>query len=398
MISQAKEYEGPRLIRGDELIASERLSRICFGDLDENDLEARETPVRYRQPRRGGLYVITHQGVPVSQIHTFHYQVKLYDGFLRVGSIGGVCTHPDHREKGLAGRLMEYCTDTLAREGARLISASGGRGLYTRLGCVPAGKFFSFIIIKPKNAPPPPSDLTLQLATSAHAVLCSQLYHTEAVHFIRQPSKFIERLGSSGGYVHAEAWVIFRTGRPVAYLLLGIPWEYLRQPDAGVRYVREYAGSRTALVSALGLIMSQSHLQEIHFPVAWQDEDLLQLLQGIGLRSTPEPLSEHTMRIINFPGLMADLRPYLQARLDKRLRHGLRFEQSGPRLGATQEDRLTIAHGQDRLDLSGAAMTRLVMGSPEEGKGISFSIPGSLAEAVSALFPLPSFLPGLNYQ
>lgn len=397
MKSTTIDYEGPRLIRSEELPASRRLSSICFGGGDEGNFETEETPIRYKKPRREGLYVITHRGIPVSQIHTFHFQIRLYDGILRVGSIGGVCTHPDHREKGLAGRLLAFCTDTLAEEGARLMLISGGRGLYTRLGCVPAGKFYS-IILRPENTSSPPQDLTIQLATSAHAALCSRLYHTEAVHFVRQTSRFAQRLSSPGHYIHSEAWIISRLGRPVAYLLLGIPWEYLHQPAAGVRHVREYAGSRTALVSALGLIMSQSNLQEIHFPVAWQDEDLLQLLQGIGLSGTPEPLAEHTMRIINFPGLMADLRPYLQARLDQRLRRGLRFEQTGPRLSATQEDRQSIIRGQDRLDLSGSAMTRLVMGVPGEGEVSSANLPGGLAEVVSALFPLPSFLPGLNYQ
>ncbi len=275
---------------------------------------------------------------------------------------------------------------------------SGGRGLYTRVGCVPTGKYLAFTI-QPGNMLQSSSDLTIRLATSSDAAGCSRLYHTEPVHFIRPPAKFADRLTHSYGYVHSEAWIIERANQPVAYLLLGIPWEYLdQQSGAGIRHVREYAGSRTALVGALGQIMSQWKLQEIHWPVAWQDSDTITLLQENGFKGALEPLSDHTMRIINFPGLMADLKPYLQARLERSQARDLRFEQTGPLLGAYQGDRLAIVHGQERLELSGAAMTNLVMGDPDEVYAAAYAVPDKLADIVKALFPLPAFFPGLNYQ
>jgi len=76
----------------------------------------------------------------------------------------------------------------------------------------------------------------------------------------------------------------------------------------------------------------------------------------------------------------------------------LRFEQTGPLLGANQGDRLAILHGQERLELSGAAMTNLVMGDPGEVYTAAYSVPDKLADIVTALFPLPTFFPGLNYQ
>jgi hypothetical protein len=253
--------------------------------------------------------------------------------------------------------------------------------------------------IEPGNIPHSSSDLTLRLATSSDAAVCSRLYHTEPVHFIRPPAKFADRLTHSYGYVHSEAWIIERANQPVAYLLLGIPWEHLdQQSGAGVRHVREYAGSRTALVGALAQIMTHSNLQEIHWPVAWQDTDTITLLQEKGLSGTPEPLSDHTMRIINFPGMMADLKPYRRARLERSQVRNLRFEQTGPLLGANQGDQFRIVRGKERLELSGAAMTNLVMGDPGEVYVAAYSVPDKLADIVTALFPLPAFFPGLNYQ
>jgi hypothetical protein len=46
--------------------------------------------------------------------------------------------------------------------------------------------------------------------------------------------------------------------------------------------------------------------------------------------------------------------------------------------------------------LDGAAMTRLVMGNTE-GEKAPIQLSGALGEVIPALFPLPSFLPGINY-
>jgi hypothetical protein len=196
-------------------------------------------------------------------------------------------------------------------------------------------------------------------------------------------------------YIHGDPWLVERAGQAVAYMFLGIP--YGLSESTGIRHVAEYAGSRVALTDALPMLINKSHLQELTWPVPWQDAELIQLLQDRAHAGRITNLDGHTLRIINFPGFMEDLRPILRARLDAKLMRGLRFEQSGPLLGGTGEDRYRIAHGRDRLELDGAAMTFLVMGNADP-QAETVHAPGALAEVISALFPLPSFLPGLNYH
>jgi hypothetical protein len=195
--------------------------------------------------------------------------------------------------------------------------------------------------------------------------------------------------------VHADQWIVEQAGQAVAYVFLGFHWG--DGPDTGVRHVGEYAGSRIALADAIPLLMSTENLRELTWPVAWQDVDLIQMFQDSGYHGNLTNLDGHTLRIINFPAFMDDLRPLLRARLDKNLLRGLRFEQSGPRLAGTGNDRYTIKRGPDRLELDGAAMTQLVMGNADP-RAEPIQTPGALAEVISALFPLPSFLPGLNYH
>jgi len=132
--------------------------------------------------------------------------------------------------------------------------------------------------------------------------------------------------------------------------------------------------------------------------VPWQDMDFLQLLREQDVAGEHIPLIGHTMCIVNFPGLTSDLRPYVRARLTEGQRRGLRFEQEGPALSEAEGDRYAIVRGQERLELDGATLTRLVMGVPAEVASNVPVAPGALGEVVPALFPLPSLLPGLNYR
>ena len=79
------QFDGPRLLQREELIDSIRLSRICFGFLET--LSEGEILTEHVPPRRGGTYVLVHEGRPVSQIAIFHDQLNMYDGTIRASSI-----------------------------------------------------------------------------------------------------------------------------------------------------------------------------------------------------------------------------------------------------------------------------------------------------------------------
>jgi len=390
-----EEFEGPRLVRKEEIVDSVKLFQLCFGGPPiENEAEILAS---YIVPKRGGAYAFLHKGKPVSQLIIFHDQIKMYDGTVRAGSVGGVCTHPDFRGRGLASRLLEHCAEQLKKEGATLMLISGARGVYTRLGNVFHGKFVYFSIQPREEGHSRRNGLVIRKASNADAMLCSRLYQAEPVHFARRKSNFAAALEHPMGntYLHAESWIIERAGQPLAYLFLGIP--YNQAESSGIRHVSEYAGSRSALVEAIRQIIARSNLQKVDWPVAWQDLELIQLLQDKGYECAEAPLDGHTLRILNLPKVMKDLRPILEGCLDAKLLRGLRFEQNGPLLGGTGADRYAMIRGRERLELDGAAMTYLVMGNADV-QAEKIYAPGSLKEVISSLFPLPSFMPGLNYH
>jgi GNAT superfamily N-acetyltransferase len=394
MNSLLEDFDGPRLVKREEMIDSVKLFNLCFevqGTVDEQEILR-----SYAPSRRGGTYAIFHEGKPVSQIGIFHDRLKMLDGTIQTGSIGGVGTHPDFRNQGLASRLLEHCARQLKREGATLMLISGARGVYTRAGNVPHGKFIYFPCI-PARGYSSPADIRIRKAVPQDALLCSQIYQAEPVHFARRRSKFAAALENPMGstYLHANPWVVEQAGQAVAYLFLGISYE--ENESSGIRHVSEYAGSRTALAEAIQLILREDGLQKVHWSVAWQDRELIQLLKDRGYEGSAVPLYGHTLRILDFPRFIKGLRPILDARLDAKLIRGLRFEQSGPLLGDQGGDRYAIVRGRERLELDGAAMTYLILGNADS-QAETIHATGALEEVISALFPLPSFLPGLNYH
>src|SRR5688572_8670328 len=276
-----EQLDGPRLIRREELLDSIRLFRISFGGPEIEDEE--EILASYVPPRRGGTYALLHEGKPVSQIGIFHDQIKMYDGMIRTGSIGGVCTHPDYRGRGLASYLLKHCAQQLVKEGARLMLISGDGEVYTRLGNVLQGKYMTFSIQPDqiRQWSPTPSDLVLRRATDADALICSQLYQAESIHFVRQISDFSAALHDPmrDTYIHADQWIIERAGQAVAYLFLGFLWGLPNGLNSGIRHIGEYAGSRVALADAIPVLMMEGGLQNLTWQVPWQDIELIQLLQ-----------------------------------------------------------------------------------------------------------------------
>jgi GNAT superfamily N-acetyltransferase len=401
-MTNTPEFDGPRPVLPAELHDSHRLFQVCFNGLDPAEYLAELEQPEGDPPRpmkHGELYGTASGGRLVSQIALFPEQVRVYDGLLRLGSIGGVCTHPHFRGYGVASRLLDLCTARLEALGARLLFISGGRGLYLRAGAVPVGRYARFNLKPGQLNLPPRTDaahpLTLRDANAGDAPLCSRLYAAEPVHLVRKVSLFEERFGHGNGYIYKEKWLAEVEGQPRAYLLLGEPWEHMGQTETRIRYLSEYAGSRATLAAAVGELLEQPGMTELTLYLPWQEVDFIQRLVDLGATPEWEPLDGHTMRIINFPGLQQDLRPYIQSRLATKLQIGLRFEQSGPLLGTDGGDRLSISRGSDRLELNGAEMTRLVMGAP------GYTPPdalGALSEIITALFPLPSILPGLNYH
>lgn len=402
-------FDGPRRLKPHEQDAARRLSEICFEEVEgEAPLLPPEPAGAQQPPRRrpndtGETYVIAAEGRLVSLISIGYTPLNIAGARLRVGHIGGVCTHPDYRQHRFAGRLMARCAARLAELGAHFHTISGERGLYRRAGNVPMGRFRDFTL-RPGADLPPAGGARVRRAQPADAPFAARLYQNETAHFTRQLDAFTRRFEPHKNGFRAEEYVVELDGAPAAYLLLSIPYDYLDQPEPKIRRVVEYAGSRLALAAAGRLLLAELGLEALLFPVPWQDTDLIRLLLPAQPGAGYAHQAEHTLRILNFPALMLALRPYLQAVLSPAQRRGLTASQAGPLLAIDENGAAVaeggggtciLARGADRLELDTGGMSSLVFGDPTAAQPAA---PGALDAIVKAAFPLPAFNMGIDYH
>jgi len=216
------------------------------------------------------------------------------------------------------------------------------------------------------------------------------LYQMEPVHLVRCVEEFERRLRCRvpDGRL-ADNWIIEQASEPVAYMLTAVPWGKSREDGVHeMGLLGEYAGDRSVLLTAIDGLLANPELRELRLAVPWWDRGMLDWITPPNVDLGWSVLTAHTMRIVNWPGLMRDLRLYVAQRLTRRERRGLRFEQAG--------DRFAITRGRGRLEFDGMAITRLVLGVPQGAEDLVPVPADGLGEVVRALFPLPSFIPGLN--
>ena len=101
-------------LNNDEVRSQTReLWRTCFGD-PEPFLDLYFT----RKYTPASNVCIIHERQVVSALQAFLYPMSFYGTVVRVGYLSGVATHPGHRGKGLAGRIIDEAHRRLAKAGA----------------------------------------------------------------------------------------------------------------------------------------------------------------------------------------------------------------------------------------------------------------------------------------
>jgi predicted N-acetyltransferase YhbS len=381
------ELEGPREVRPEEVedLADMLSDVFAFGKIYTREQMILDL---MRPKSRRGSKVLVEDGRLVSHIRTVYADVSVYGCTFKVASIGSVGTREECRGRGYAGAVLRHCLDEMAEVRAKVLIVSGDRSLYRRTHCAPAGRVFK-ATLGPSDLPQRRPDVTVRRLSADDWAPLAPLHQTESVRFAR-PMGFMSNLPFWWNYDRPEIWIIETDGRPAAYVMLAIPCG--SDPREAKREVHEYAGSRAALLEALPAILDAGEIDEISMRALGHDLEMIYLLRQRGLEPVADPLGS-THRIIDLPGLMAKLRPYLRERLEGRDMRRLSFAQQG--------DRCTIAYGGQGVEISLSKAPPLVLGGPgappvSGGQGAP-ALSGDLGRVLSTIFPIPFPQPGFNY-
>ena len=172
-ISNRYSYEGPRTPTEAEWESARELSCSIFFENTPDFVEAfKAWPMYFRPETRENAFVMFHQGQPVSGIERLCRDIVVRGQALKLGFIGGVCTHPDHRGKGLAGTILAASLQRFADDDVDFVYISGARPLYYRTGANNIGGFPVFSITSDAGKSVDAMDLSVRQATLADVGSC----------------------------------------------------------------------------------------------------------------------------------------------------------------------------------------------------------------------------------
>ncbi|HUW81755.1 MAG TPA: GNAT family N-acetyltransferase [Phycisphaerae bacterium] len=125
--------DGPRAARPEEVPDLIELANLVFRTSSgRTPTMGQEFPLLLSAGNCQDLYVTRVGGRLVSLVGVYR-QTMVCDGLeLPVACVGSVCTHPDYRGRGLAGKLTDLAIARARQQGCLLMPISGNRTLYSR--------------------------------------------------------------------------------------------------------------------------------------------------------------------------------------------------------------------------------------------------------------------------
>lgn len=377
--------EGPRAIRSDEFESLRTLAnRVFRADLQE-DMPT-QYPHLFNQANFENLRVCVDSGTVVSHVGMTERHASLFGCGIQVCCIGAVSTLPEYRGQGCASQCFDDCVRKAYEDGVDIMIVSGDRNLYRMRGCLRVGRDTAFTLTAetlPAVEAASRCSVTVEIMTEAELPLAQACYRHEPVRFVR-PLEDYEYAWQSHYVMNASTdfLIIREDGQFRGYALLQKPRQEGR---AGLV---EFAGDRHALLAALPELFRRYALTMLGWQVQGHDALFRSLCERAGLPAEPRS-TPGTVKLINFPQLMARLHPYWEERLGRREAAKLTFWQD--------EDRYGFRSGEVAFVTDRDTTTRLLFGTPDGSEVQALAGQGEIAEILQALLPLPTLWYGINY-
>jgi GNAT superfamily N-acetyltransferase len=366
--------EGPRGVPADrleELVAlANRVFRSGGGDM------GREYPLVFDPNALEGMRVIVEDEKVVSHVGLCVRDALLLGIPLRVASIGAVCTAPDYRKRNFAGSLVEDAIARAREWGAHVMLISGDRALYRRMGGTRIGRYAHIEV----PVAPLPSGLALERASLSDIPDLAMLYSFEPIRFIR-PYDDWRRLLEAEMLMNAPAdcWLVRDAEQVLAYIAAQRPPSH--SSGESRPNVREYAGSREAVWSALGALAEQYGSSSARVHLMPEDRDFLGRARRSGVPLHTSSFTG-TVRLLDVQAVIERVVPLWRERYSSEAVNSLNLEADLEGFSFTDEN-------GERVRLDGPDATGALFG-PEQREGES-------GRTLPGIEPLPFFWYGYNY-
>ena len=205
-----------------------------------------------------------------------------------------------------------------------------------------------------------------------------RIYQRESIRYIR-PKEVFALLMERGA-----TEVIFVGDRPVAY----VKSRGIEQSDDSSRRLSLYelTGPRELIVVSLSALAARDIVDKfILHPLYGSGEATRIALEKIGVKVERSESLAGTVRIINFPLLMAQMSHYFRERLGNDFERLVYYEQDG---------KFVFGFGRQRLELEDRTALALFMLGAQQSKDAIKPPDGILGDILSEVFPIPYVFPG----
>jgi len=366
--------EGPRGTRPEEYEKTLALGQSIFTRADL----ARDYALEWNQQNCENLRVILIDGEPVAHVGFSQRKAVILGNRMTLGLIGGVCCHPDYRNRGFASACFQDAMAQLTIRGLTLMPVSGRRSMYYRHHCACAGTQYKATIAKDKLPTNAPDGVSVRPYSKEMLSALLRLYQLEPIRYIRSKEVFailMER---------GTTEVIFVGDKPAAY----VKSRGTEQSDDNVRrlYLYELTGPRNLIVTSLPALAEREKADEIIFhPLHRTDEASRIALADIGVAIECSESLAGTVRIINFPLLMKQMSDYFRERLGNDFDRLIYYEQN---------EKFVFGFNRQRFELKDRTDLALFMLGPQQSKDTIEPPNGPLGEVLNSVFPMPYVFPG----
>lgn len=374
MNKQENNIEGPRGTRPEEYEKTLALGQSIFRQADL----ARDYALEWNSGNCENLRIILVNGEPVAHVGFSQREAFILGNRVTMGLIGGVCCHPDYRNRGFASACFQDAMARLTRRGAALMPVSGRRSLYFRHHCACAGTRYQATIFRDKLRAKSPDWLSIRPYSGEMLDDLLRIYQREPIRYIRSKDVFAMLMK------RGATEVIFVGDNPVAY----VKSRGARQSDDGSRslLLYELTGPRELIAASLPALAERENVDKIVLSLLYGTDEAIRIaLADMGVTVERSESLSGTVRIINFPLLMEQMSHYFRERLGDDFERLIYYE---------QDEKFVFGFDRQRFELKDrTALALFIFGSQQSSDAIE-PPDDPLGDVLRAVFPMPYVFPG----
>lgn len=311
--------------------------------------------------------------------------VQIGPARLKVFSLGSVCTHPDYRGRGYAGKILKEVIRHADRADASLLLVSGTRSLYTRENCHLFGDVQRYTMdptaarhILDNRSRPNMRFRELQATDWLNLVEVARLRTAHFEQSVWDLAALVEAEAFASVNKHHHKLLIAEAdGNITGFIIIGVPYAQKERP-----VVYEWAGEDPFIPVLMAYAVRRFDLTSLDIPIPCHEQTLIQEMTSLSFR---KERNLGTVKVIRPERLVTQLSPYLQmqnAELTDR------FE-----VRLADEDHVALRLDKDNLLLNSDEFVSIVFDKKPKVK-----LDDRIERLLKTVFPIPfPYTAGLNY-